>query len=112
MDHRQLQVRVRIVDRHPGALGANEKEEGEHADRHEHKKERITPGDFSENRIQRITPCDDCEAAYGEKENRLGKYGEPRFSAGAHPFETAGHPTRSRHLEKSPDPKEGSEKDN
>src|SRR5260221_2794267 len=111
MDHRQLQVRVRIVDRHSGALGANQEEEREHADRHEHKKERIIPGDCSEDRIQRVTPRDDREAAYGEKEDRLGKYCETRFSAVAHHFEAAGDVKRSENLEKSPERKQIGEKD-
>src|SRR5258708_12821917 len=111
MDHSELQGRVRIMDRHPGALGANQEEEGEHADRHKHKKERITPGDFRENRIQRIVPGDDCEAAYGEKENRLGKYCKARFSACAHSFEAAGDVKRSENLEKSPERKQVGEKD-
>src|SRR5260221_5920634 len=111
MDQRQLQVRVRIIDRHPGALGANQEEEGEHADRHKHKKERITPGDFRENRIQRIVPGDDCEAAYGEKENRLGKYCKARFSAFSHCFEAAGDVKRSENLEKSPERKQVGAKD-
>src|SRR5260221_2020550 len=111
MDHRQLQESVGIVERHPGAIGNNEEEEREHADRHEHKKERIMPGDCSEDRIQRVTPRDDCEAAYGEKENRLGKYCEARFSACAHPFEAAADVKGSEYLEKSPERKQIGEKD-
>src|SRR5260370_17262165 len=111
MDHSQVQVRVRIIDRDAGALGANQEEEREPADRHKHKKERITPGDFRENRSQRIVPGDDCEAAYGEKENRLGKYCKARFSACAHSFEAAGDVKRSENLEKSPERKQVGEKD-
>src|SRR5258707_13101528 len=69
------------------------------------------PGDCSEDRIQRVTPRDDCEAAYGEKENRLGKYCEARFSACAHPFETAADVKGREDLEKSPERKQIGEKD-
>src|SRR5258708_29470699 len=64
------------------------------------------PGDCSEDRIQRVTPRDDCEAAYGEKENRLGKYCEARFSACAHPFEASGDVKGSEYLGKSAERKQ------
>ena len=111
VDHRQLEVRVRIIDRHARALGHHQEKEREHADGHEHDKQRIAPRDSAQDRRKRIAPGDDGEAADGEKENRLGENGEPGLAAGTHPFKAAGHIERGEDLKKTPEREQISEQD-
>ena len=112
VDHRQLEVRVRVVERDPAVLGEEDDEPARHDE--DERGPRGEPAEgpgAGQHRGEGERPGDPRDGQEAEEEGRLGEAGEAHLPRGPHPLERRAGVERGRGREEARKSEEVGEED-